>query len=270
MPDPLSLPSLDGADVWGATINAALDDLAARIDNAGALNGQVAVFDSTGQANPSDFLHARSHGPGGADRVVVHGGHESPARLDTMPRMLPDGISVLITGNVDLAYVTSNIGKTVDKLRVVVGSTGYTAGTGGPPTARLGLYTVASNGNLTLVARTATIAAASFAANTVVEAVLDGAGGYPTSYDLLHGTRYALAIIWTDNGATGHVIPQLARFQGTGPNTTVLGTMMSWSPRMTGRLTGQTDLPASITAGSVTNTATLWWVSAFNSADSGV
>lgn len=270
MPDPLSLPSTSGGDVWGVQLNAALTDLAGRIDNAGAVSGQVAVFDGTGQANPSDFLHSASHGPGGADRVITLGGGESANRVDTVHRTVMDGQTETATGSAYLAYVTSNVNKTVNRLRVVVGSTGYTAGTGGPPTARLGIYTVASNGDVTLVARTATITAASFTANTVVEANLDSTGGYVTSYDLVNGTRYAFAVIWTDNGATGVTRPQLWRFSGTGPNSTIRGTAYGWNPRLSGLQSGQTDLPTSIVSGSVANNSDIFYIAAFNNADSGV
>lgn len=267
----LTKPTVGGDNnTWGTILNSALDDLDNRIDNTGAVDGQVAVFDATGTAVPSDFVHAGAHAAGGADRVVTVGGGESANRVDTLHRTFMDGQTETATGSAYLAYVTAQANKTVNRLRVVVGSTGYTAGTGGPPTARLGIYTVASNGDVTLVARTATITAASFTANTVVEANLDSTGGYVTSYDLVYGTRYAFAVIWTDNGATGVTRPQLWRFSGSGPNATIRGTAFGWNPRLSGLQSGQTDLPTSIVSGSVANSSDIFYIAAFNNADSGV
>jgi hypothetical protein len=174
------------------------------------------------------------------------------------------------TGNLDLAYGSSQISKLVNTFRVTVGSTGYTAGTGGPPTCRLGLYSIAPNGDATLLAQSAAIAAASFAANTDVTAAFDTTGGYPATVDLTYGMRIACSILWLDNGATGHVIPQFHRYESTGPNSTRRGAIFGRAPRMTGRLTGQTANPATIATGSVTDCSTMWSISLINSADSGV
>jgi hypothetical protein len=222
------------------------------------------------RAVPSDFTHGSAHSPAGPDTVVTQSGGESPNRVETIYRLFLDGINAPVSGEVNLAYFTSNINKTINTLRIIVGTTGYTVGTGGPPTARLGLYTVAANGDLTLVARTAPIAAASFTASTAVTAVLATTGGFPASYDMLYGVRYALAVIWLDNGGTGHVIPQFWRFSGTGPSSTMRGNMFAYAPRLTGQQAGQTDLPASIGFASVANTSNVFYLAAYNSADTGV
>jgi hypothetical protein len=80
-----------------------------------------------------------------------------------------------------------------------------------------------------------------------------------------------LAISWSmDNGATGIVRPQLWRFSGSGPNATIRGTAFSWNPRLSGLQSGQTDLPTSIVSASVANSSDIFYIAAFNNADSGV
>ncbi|HCB59110.1 MAG TPA: hypothetical protein DEP82_14640 [Arthrobacter bacterium] len=65
----------------------------------------------------------------------------------------------------------------------------------GTTLARLGLYTVTSAGVATLVAVTANDTTLFATANTVYEKSLDTAGGYPASYTLVAGQRYAIGVI---------------------------------------------------------------------------
>jgi hypothetical protein len=61
------------------------------------------------------------------------------------------------------------------------------------------------------------------------------------------GQRYAVAVLTVSGAAT-------ATFVGIAPNAG-LATPMATSPRMTATLTGQSDLPASISSGSLTTTS---------------
>jgi hypothetical protein len=60
--------------------------------------------------------------------------------------------------------------------------------------ARFGLYTADGDGNATLVARTASDTTIFNAGSTVFTRSLATDGGYPATYALVAGTRYAVAI----------------------------------------------------------------------------
>jgi hypothetical protein len=110
---------------------------------------------------------------------------------------------------------------------------------------RWGLYEVASNGDLTLVARTAQLTSGVYTATfTEYTSPLATAGGFPASYTLIEGRRYALAQIVTFSGTA----PQLKGYAGN-----AAATLNGRAPRISGLVGAQTDLLTSITAGSVVN-----------------
>jgi hypothetical protein len=99
--------------------------------------------------------------------------------------------------------------------------------------ARMGLYTVDASDVATLVARTASDTTLATTANTLYTRVLDGTGGYPTSYTLEAGTRYAVALIFVGT---------------TMPNVVIATGMLQLAglpPRVAGIATSLTDLPTS-------------------------
>lgn len=97
--------------------------------------------------------------------------------------------------------------------------------------ARMALFTVAANENLTMVARTASFTPAGTYTDQVND--LSTVGGYPSSYTLQVGQRYALGLLLvgtTPGTAHGWDIP------GAGNK-----------PFISARVTGQTDIAASYT-----------------------
>jgi len=154
--------------------------------------------------------------------------NEDTATVDVYPRQGNWSGSVA-NGNVYFTFFTPRWDCTIDQIRVVSAGTAAT----GTTAARLGLYTFDGT-TATLVARTAVDTTLFASTNTAYIRSLDTTGGYPATYNLVAGERYAFAVIWT----------------GTTPATVytafdlIPSAMSALSPRMTGLVAGQTDLPA--------------------------
>lgn len=107
---------------------------------------------------------------------------------------------------------------------------------------RLGLYTADSAGAVTLVARTASDTTLFASTSTYYTRSFATAGGYPATYAVTAGSRYALAFCVVASAS-----PSIMAFLG---NSVYL-----WqSPRVTAYLTGQTDLPTSVASNGFTTT----------------
>lgn len=124
---------------------------------------------------------------------------------------------------------------------------GGTAASATPTLCRVGLYTVASNGDLKLVARTANTTSLWASTDTDYTTAMATAGGYPASYTPVPGQRYAIAVLcvtagtaptWYTSGLVGH----------------------TKDPRMSAALTGQTDLPASVDVGSLLSSGAAYYM----------
>jgi hypothetical protein len=131
-------------------------------------------------------------------------------------------------GNVYFPFFTPRWSLEVDQLRVVTAATAAS----GTTLARLGLYTFDGT-TATLVARTAADTSLFAGTNTAYIRSFDTTGGYPATYTLQAGQRYAMGIIWTGSSPANlytafELIPSA---------------MSALGPRMTGLVTGQTDLP---------------------------
>ena len=102
--------------------------------------------------------------------------------------------------------------------------------------ARMGLFTWAEGTNTaTLVARTANDTSLFTGMYTNYTRVFDSAGGYPTTYNLIAGRRYATAVIQV--GTTASNLLATPMFQQAG----------DLMPRLSGYKSGQTDLATSTT-----------------------
>jgi phage tail sheath gpL-like len=108
------------------------------------------------------------------------------------------------------------------------------------------LYTVSGN-TATLVARTATDTTLFGTTNTLYTRTLDTTGGYPANYTLQAGTRYALGVIVLAS-TPGNV--QMAY-------NSVPATLSTLSPRLTGAVAAQSDLPVTISSMS-SSTISVW------------
>jgi len=146
------------------------------------------------------------------------------------------------TGNVYFTFFTPRYDVTVDQIRVVSAATAAT----GTTLARLGLYTF-DGSTATLVARTASDTSLFASTNTAYVRNFDTTGGYPATYNLLAGQRYALGVIWVGSSPANlytafDLIPSA---------------MGALSPRMTGLVSAQADLPT--TASSFTSSIVGVW-----------
>ena len=150
------------------------------------------------------------------------------------------------SGHVRLNYFIARRARTVAQL---VSHSGGTAAGATPTLCRMGLYLLDSSNNMTLVARTASDTGLWAGTNTEYARALATAGGYPASYTLIPGQRYALASICVTGAATPTFWGALAPSSGPGTRS-----------RPTTRvLTGQSDLPASIAdSATVASAGKLW------------
>lgn len=124
---------------------------------------------------------------------------------------------------------------TIDQALSATHLAAYTASAGAAITlAQLGIYTVAGNGDLTLVASSASDTSLFATPNAEVNVALSA------SYNLVANTQYAFAVLV----AASNTMPALLGV----PPLAVIGNA---APRIMGKLAGQTALPASVTAASV-------------------
>lgn len=141
-----------------------------------------------------------------------------------------------ITGNnqaLRLTYFTARRTETVTQVQAMVNVAAV-----GATLVRFGIYTVAANGDLTLVASTANDA-------TLLDTTGLKTKTLSASLAKTRGTRYAVAVL-VDGAST---TPQLS---GSG---TIAGALAEISPRLSGLVTGQSDLPATVSAASVAQAA---------------
>jgi hypothetical protein len=160
---------------------------------------------------------------------------------ETFPR---DFIAALTlgtnTGTLRLSYLTARKSETTTQIRVLSGSTSAAAT---PTLVRIGLFSIAGNGDGTLVAATTSDTALFAAANTRYTK------SWASSYAKVAGQRYAVGILVV----TSATAPSLA---GVGAGNS---TELADDPRLTASIASQTDLPASFTAASLAVSGTRFY-----------
>jgi len=139
-----------------------------------------------------------------------------------------------------LMYFTAPRAETIANVAVL---TSGTAAGATPTLCRIGVYSVAANGDLTLVGACANDTSLFATINTRYARALSA------SYNAVLGQRYAMGVLVVTAAAT-------PTFVGIAPNSALV-TSFSTSPRISGSLAGQSDLPSSIAAGSVAATTVL-------------
>jgi hypothetical protein len=159
--------------------------------------------------------------------------------VDTFNRAIATTTTGVVSGTIGFTFFTPNQNLTVSQVSMI-----NVSANGGVTLARMGLYTFDGT-TATLVARTASDTSLFNVANTLSTRSFDTTGGFPSTYNLVAGERYALGII--------QVASSVASFSGITTNAL----MSSSAPRMTGSATSQTDLVTS--RNTFTNIQQLFW-----------
>lgn len=188
----------------------------------GATNGQVLTYDS------STLLWTHRNTEYDPMLGALGMGSATP---ETMPRVSAAAAGNTVSGEVHLAFFTAAENKTVSNISMVTSGTAAATVT----LIRMGLYTVDGSGNVTLVAQTASDTALFNAINTTFTRAFSTTGGYPASYNLVAGTRYAVGFI-----VVATTRPTL--YHGPTQNLAIT----SLEPRMAAVLASQSDLPTAI------------------------
>ena len=145
------------------------------------------------------------------------------------------------SGSVRLTFFTAPRSAEVDAVR----SGCSTAGDGNTPTvSRLGLYSVASDGDLTLVASTPN--------DTSLFSTVYPIKEFSTPYTLIQGDRYAVGSLYVGTGGTAPIYNGASTIAGS-----VFGT--NNDTRLNGSISGQSDLPESPAYNTVGNTGSRFW-----------
>jgi len=167
--------------------------------------------------------------------------NQSLSVVDVTPRSGNSSAS-LSSGNVYFTFFTPMWSAEVNSISVSSAS----VLTSGVSLIRFGLYTFNdATGAATLVARTSASTSIFASANTLATLVFNTTGGYPATYTLAPGVRYALGVIIVASNP-GSVY--------TAYNSQPL-VLSSLSPRTTGVVGAQTDLPATTTVSTATSVA---------------
>lgn len=144
----------------------------------------------------------------------------------SMPRGEVGSASITVTsGTMRLRFFTSTRSETVTQSRTITGATAAAT----PTLCRVGLYSVADNGDLTLVTSVANDVTLWAATNTRYTRALTN------SYDLEKGKRYAIGILYV-----GTTTPT---FYGMG---SLLSAESFEEPKMNAQVSGLSDLPSTI------------------------
>lgn len=158
--------------------------------------------------------------------------NEMDAGEATIPRILTNNAVLGAGAGVRLTYWTARKTETVQSVRTITGSTAGVSMT----LARVGVYSVAANGNLTLIAATDNDTSLWVAANTAYTKA------YASTWVKERGRRYATGIV-----ALGSTAPTFVGATNLGG--TAWGDEMALSPRLAAQ-SGlvSSDLPSSISA----------------------
>lgn len=194
-------------------------------------DGSFAIADTTGLQAALDA----KEGHVGIAAGLLTGGES------TVPRALVDNSSSsglrLDSGVLRLTYFTAKKTENITQLRVI---TGNPAAGATPTLVRFGVYSVAANGDLTLVASIAndtTLLSTTFSRFT---------RSLSATWAKTQGQRYAFGGLCVTAAAAPILAGAITSAFNAGE--------AAEEPRLTGTVTGQTDLPASILAASVGTT----------------
>jgi len=156
--------------------------------------------------------------------------NNSATSLDVPSRTQVNSTTAVTTNITYFSFFTPTEALTVSNISFASGSSPAS----GVTLVRFGLYTFDGT-TATLVARTNNDSSRFTVANTVYTGALDSTGGFPTSYNLVAGNRYAVAVV-----VVASTTPQLAAVNFGAASTAI----MNLSPRVVGYANATSDLPA--------------------------
>ena len=168
--------------------------------------------------------------------------NQSATVVDVFPR-IGNFTGTPSSGSTYFTFFTPRTTTSVSSITIASASTQTT----GQSLVRFGLYTVDGSGNATLVARTASDTTIFSAVNTVYTRSFNTTGGYPASYTLTAGARYAIGVV---------IVAATVGTVYTAFNS-IPAALSTLSPRMTGLVAATADLPTSATSYS-TSTVGIW------------
>lgn len=159
----------------------------------------------------------------------------------TIPRRLVNNNAVSSGNqNLRLTFFTATKTETITQIRTITGTTAAAGAT----LARIGIYSVAGNGDLTLVASTANDTSLWIATNTAYTKTVS------VPFTKTRGQRYAVGVLVDGSSTAPTFMGLFASF---------LSAECAEPPRICGFVFGQTNLPASVSAGSVSNTTNQYY-----------
>lgn len=196
-------------------------------------------------ATTDSFLQAKSSAwaartiPNVKDDLGIPDWWQYTAGESTCPRFLLASTSnAPATQALCLTYFTARRTETITQCRITTGS-GTTPGAI-TSLSRVGVYSEAGNGDLTLVASTVNDTSL-FATNST-----EYTKSFASSFSKTAGTRYAVGILIVSTNT-------LPTFVGPHPtSSSAVGAIYGRSPRIAAQFTGQTDLPSPISNASLT------------------
>jgi hypothetical protein len=182
--------------------------------------------------------------------VVTIEGAQIATTVDTLnPDELTTGESTLVrrmvsssavpttNGTMRLTYFTARKTETVTQIRTISGATAQVGAT----LCRVGIYSVDGSGNLTLVGSIANDTTLWVAASTAYTRSLSA------SFTKTRGQRYAVAVLVVGSSTAPTMLGHLS----------LVTSEAVVAPRLAGFAASQTDLPATVSVGSVLDTAAM-------------
>ncbi len=202
-------------------------------DGATGPTGPIALVQQTGTPSATDVLWIDTDEPSlsTVSQAFFRGyEHNSTTSLDIPNRINVNATTAVTTNITYFSFFTATEALTVSNISFSSGSSPAS----GVTLVRFGLYTFDGT-TATLVARTNNDSSRFTVANTVYTGALDSTGGFPTSYNLVAGQRYAVAVV-----VVASTTPQLASVAFGAASTAI----MALSPRVVGFASATSDLPA--------------------------
>lgn len=172
--------------------------------------------------------------------AVVGQGHNSTLSVDVVDRMTASSNGATSSGTMYFMFFTAPDTITVSQISMMSATTAAASVT----LMRMGLY--AFDNTWTLVAQTANDPTLFTTTNTIFTRSFDTSGGYPSSYTLQRGVRYAATFL----GVAG----TMPRFYQA---ASLISAVAGLEPRLTGVVPGLSDFPATRSSFSNSN-APLW------------